>query len=59
MRQPRVPFRLSNQGWNRERDLALAARGYCTLRITAAMILYQPDAVLTALRAVLSSRPRG
>ena len=44
---------------DRERDLALAARGYCTLRITAAMILYQPDAVLTALRAVLSSRPRG
>lgn len=44
---------------DRERDLALAARGYCTLRITAAMILYQPDAVLAALRALLSSRPRG
>lgn len=41
---------------DRERDLALAARGYATLRLTAAMIMYRPDEVFEALRGLVQSR---
>nr|BFF10570.1 hypothetical protein GCM10025699_18730 [Microbacterium flavescens] len=41
---------------DRERDVALAALGYCTLRVTAAMIMYRPDDVFAALRGLISSR---
>jgi very-short-patch-repair endonuclease len=40
---------------DRERDLALAARGYATLRLTAAQILYRPTEVQEALRRLLAT----
>jgi very-short-patch-repair endonuclease len=43
---------------DRERDLALAALGYCTLRLTASAIMYRSDDVFTALSGLVSSRPR-
>lgn len=39
------------------RDLALAARGYATLRLTAAAIMYRSDEVFAGWRALLASRP--
>ena len=41
---------------DRERDLALAALGYCTFRVTAAAIMYRPDEVFAALRGLIRSR---
>lgn len=41
---------------DRERDLTLAARGYPTLRLTAAQIMYSPDEVLAALKGLLAAR---
>lgn len=41
---------------DRERDLALAARGYCTFRVTAAAIMHRPDDVFAALRGLVQSR---
>jgi very-short-patch-repair endonuclease len=38
------------------RDLALAAAGYCVLRLTAEDILYRPEAVLESLRGLLLAR---
>jgi very-short-patch-repair endonuclease len=38
------------------RDLALAARGFAVLRIAAEDILYRPDAVLAALRGLVTHR---
>ena len=35
------------------RDLELARRGFCVLRLTAEDILYKPDAVIDALRGLL------
>ncbi len=37
---------------DRERDLALASLGFATIRFTAAQIMYQPDEVFIALRAL-------
>jgi very-short-patch-repair endonuclease len=41
---------------DRARDLAAAKLGYCTLRFTAAQILFQPEDVLAALRGVVEAR---
>jgi very-short-patch-repair endonuclease len=40
---------------DRERDVALAALGYNTLRLTAAMIMYRPDEVFSALKGLVQS----
>jgi very-short-patch-repair endonuclease len=39
------------------RDLELARRGYCVLRLTAEDILYHPEIVLDALRGLLAGTP--
>lgn len=44
------------QAKDRARDAALAARGYATLRLTAAQVLYRPDEVVAALRGLTSVR---
>lgn len=41
---------------DRARDLALARQGYAVLRLTAADIMYRPDAVLAALRGLIDDR---
>lgn len=41
---------------DRRRDVALAARGFVTLRFTAAMIMSEPHAVLAAVRGLLGTR---
>ena len=38
------------------RDMALAARGYATLRLPASDIMYRPDEVFAALRGLIESR---
>ncbi|SDH51271.1 endonuclease domain-containing protein [Microbacterium pygmaeum] len=44
------------QAKDRERDLRLAARGYATLRLTAAVIMTRPDDVIAAIRGMLTVR---
>lgn len=41
---------------DRRRDLALAALGYCVLRLLAEDIMYHPDRVQAALRGILRNR---
>ena len=45
----------AQQARDRERDAALAALGYTSLRFAAAMIMYRPDDVLAALRGLLAA----
>ncbi len=50
-------------GWaaarrDRRRDLLLAARGFTTLRPTAAQVLYEPELVLAAVKRLLQDRAR-
>lgn len=41
---------------DRERDLALAARGYSRIRLPAAIIMYRPDEAFAALKGLIESR---
>jgi very-short-patch-repair endonuclease len=43
---------------DRTRDLALAARGYSCLRLTAAQVMYRPEEVLAPLRGLVEARRR-
>ncbi|MCW3493693.1 endonuclease domain-containing protein [Microbacterium sp. SSM24] len=44
------------QARDRERDAALAALGYSTLRLSAAMVMYRPESVLAALRGLIGAQ---
>ncbi len=44
------------QARDRERDAQLAALGYPTLRLTAAMVMYRPDDAFAALSGLVKSR---
>lgn len=53
--------RAHHEGWSmqesdRERDLALAARGYATIRPTAKLIFRRPEVLIAAVRGLLSGR---
>jgi very-short-patch-repair endonuclease len=53
--------RTHHEGWvmqeaDRERDLALAARGYTTIRPTAKLIFHRPDVLIAAVRGLLAAR---
>ncbi|MET0780550.1 MAG: type IV toxin-antitoxin system AbiEi family antitoxin domain-containing protein [Microbacterium sp.] len=54
--------RAHHEGWemqeaDRERDLALAARGYTTIRPTANLIFHRPEVLVAAVRGLLAGRP--
>jgi very-short-patch-repair endonuclease len=54
--------RAHHEGWSRqeadrERDLALAARGYATLRPTAKLVFNRPEVLLAAVHGLLAGRP--
>ena len=54
--------RAHHDGWamqeaDRERDLALAARGYTTIRPTAKLIFHRPEVLIAAVRGLLAGRP--
>lgn len=53
--------RAYHEGWSmqeadRERDLALAARGYVTIRPTAKLIFHRPEVLIAAVRGLLAGR---
>ncbi|KAA9111287.1 endonuclease domain-containing protein [Microbacterium rhizomatis] len=53
--------RAFHQGWerqeaDRERDLALAARGYVVIRPTANLVFHRPEVLIAAIRGLLSGR---